>query len=373
MEAAFVLWPSIPNWANLLKQHVLRKDSSRPNANLNVNSMEYRAKPKIHGCNCAIGITSTAVSTQSRHHKLTKQAGARVNALVSPNASYFQALFPAVFRLPDLGTVFAGKEHTSLAQITLFGEWAGMGVQKFVAVSEVPKFFAVFSVLFMFADGQTEVLIEPKVITALLDSVADRPSSLFVLPWVSDLLPGLCPDLFVFDLEAGQISPGLEQIVAEVDRRDPWAEAVFAVQGPGEGLVMYPSSQAVVYWDTLSQFMFKAKGETHQGPKQVVARSGLQDPLPSTVEQNDFVLKEVSNTRILQAVEETKAESKRDTNAVADWVWDNIEKECYAELEELTRNSRDAITCRKNLKRLVKGRAAVLFHRSLSSQPRALS
>lgn len=107
--------------------------------------LRFRGTVKLHGTNAAIGqlVREGGLFPQSRSRLIEIDCdnhgfAAFVAAGSMGKTSKLQVLFERVRRLLPLEKA-EGSVH-------LFGEWAGKGVQKAVAVSTMPKFFSIFAV-----------------------------------------------------------------------------------------------------------------------------------------------------------------------------------------------------------------------------------
>ena len=300
--------------------------------------VEYRAKVKLHGTNCAVQVTSGGVVAQSR------------TALLSPDADYkgFAAWVAAqrdyFARLPS--------------GLVVFGEWCGPGIEKGMAISQArTKLFAVFAV--RRDDGTIEsggggwgpppfplpnppamvrgeqsspaphaIIHEPEQIRALLPA-ANAPEQLHVLPWEGDPITITFGDRA--DLE--RAASVLNTRVAEVEREDPWVKSALGISGLGEGLVFYPVSVdgAAPATERLEQLMFKAKGEKHRtaGTKTAVQVD------PSVVASvAEFVALMVTDARLRQGLTEAcgGARDPKTTRQFLEWVATDVRKESSVEL-----------------------------------------
>ena len=267
--------------------------------------VEYRAKVKLHGTNCAVQVTSGGVVAQSR------------TALLSPDADYkgFAAWVAAqrdyFARLPS--------------GLVVFGEWCGPGIEKGMAISQArTKLFAVFAV--RRDDGI--IIHEPEQIRALLPA-ANAPEQLHVLPWEGDPITITFGDRA--DLE--RAASVLNTRVAEVEREDPWVKRALGISGLGEGLVFYPVSVdgAAPATERLEQLMFKAKGEKHRtaGTKTAVQID------PSVVASvAEFVALMVTDARLRQGLAEAcgGARDPKTTRQFLEWVATDVRKESSVEL-----------------------------------------
>ncbi|HXU01216.1 MAG TPA: RNA ligase family protein, partial [Polyangia bacterium] len=203
--------------------------------------VEYRAKVKLHGTNCAVQITRGGPVAQSR------------TALLSPGADY-KGFAAWVASQRDY---FAGLP----SGLIVFGEWCGPGIEKGMAISQArTKLFVVFAI--RRDDGTIEsgtlggipnppamvrgeqsspaphaIVYEPEQIRALLPA-ANAPAQLHVLPWEG------APIAIAFGDRARleQVAAELNERVAAVEREDPWVKSALGISGLGEGLVFYPVS-----------------------------------------------------------------------------------------------------------------------------------
>ena len=267
--------------------------------------VEYRAKVKLHGTNCAVQITRGGVIAQSR------------TALLSPDADYKGF------------AVWVAAQRDYFARLpsglVVFGEWCGPGIEKGMAISQArTKLFAVFAV--RRDDGI--IIHEPEQIRALLPA-ASAPEQLHVLPWEGDPITIKFGDRT--DLE--RAASVLNTRVAEVEREDPWVKRALGISGLGEGLVFYPVSVdgAAPASERLEQLMFKAKGEKHRtaGTKTAVQVD------PSVVASvAEFVALMVTDARLRQGLTEAcgGARDPKITRQFLEWVATDVRKESSAEL-----------------------------------------
>src|SRR5262249_34980937 len=151
-----VAWSSIELLHNVVRTLGHLHELGRP-----FPVVEYRAKVKLHGSNCAVQITGDGIAAQSRTSLLTPDADYKgFAAWVHRHAAYFESLARG---------------------IVVFGEWCGPGVEKGMAVSAAStKLFAVFAV-----QVAGEIVVEPDPIRALVPADG-APAELHVLPWEGD-------------------------------------------------------------------------------------------------------------------------------------------------------------------------------------------
>jgi hypothetical protein len=74
--------------------------------------------------------------------------------------------------------------EVSCSKLTLYGELAGKGIQKGVAVAQInPPIFCIFAIQI-----DSQLMIEPEQITALVTKkgAVKPPSWMYVLPWFTE-------------------------------------------------------------------------------------------------------------------------------------------------------------------------------------------
>lgn len=190
-------------------------------------------------------------------------------------------------------------------EFTVFGEWCGKGIQKGVALSQLPKMFVIFAAV-----------------------VGDR--------WLDvNCIDGIYKDGSVysihsfptFEIEIDFNVPELAQnemvrITEEVERECPVGKA-FGVSGIGEGVVWTPAE------NTDSKYWFKVKGEKHSSSK--VAKLAAVDTERFRA-RDELVTAMVTESRCEQALDHLQRELKlplemRSIGEYLRWVFNDIIKE----------------------------------------------
>jgi|TARA_R110000851_G_scaffold87200_1_gene190035 hypothetical protein len=260
-----IKYPSIVQYRNIVKD--VTRHGSTP-------TIRFTGTVKVHGTNASVVIHPDGTMTpQSRNNTLD---------IHNDNAGFANWLedhkqwFTDYRRyLENLGEAFEGDI------VVIYGEFAGMGIQKGVAVSSVSKFFYVFGV-----------------------KVMDYASSEDF--WVRDR-PLMEPDLSIIDatqiwtrqIDIDFTNPTLAQngmiaLTEEVENECPVGK-FFGVSGTGEGVV----------WEHIDEkgvmISFKIKGEKHSISK-------VKTLAPVDVERLEsidaFVEYAVTENRLEQAVVE---------------------------------------------------------------------
>lgn len=272
--------------------------------------VRYRAKTKLHGTNCGVQVTPDGIVAQSRTGILTPTSDLKGFAKwTHSHASFFSALAPGM---------------------TIFGEWAGAGVEPGMAVSAVGgKVFAVFAIQHgSGADAQLDY--DPARIKHILNDGLGMPTNMHVLPW-EDI--GELQISYADPASIEAAANAMSAVVERVEQEDPWVRRTFGSSGMGEGLVFYPEPGTVpTDPENLARLLWKAKGEKH---RTVRAKQAVQVAPEIAASIADFVTLVVTEARLLQGLETACAgeADMRHTSAFIRWVAADVEKETKAELE----------------------------------------
>lgn len=233
--------PTHFSWPDIGSFHNIRKTVSKcPDILENGDALSYLAKVKLDGTNAAVQVFPDGkIVCQSRNEIITPE---------KDNCGFARW----VDQNKEAWSSTATDKH-----FVVYGEWCGPGVQKGVAISQIPtKSFVTFSV---FYPELNEFVFDPDAIAKFLPKISD----VYVLPWY-DLNVEI--NWFASSEELQSIVDRINEVVHEVEKSDPWVKSVFDIDGIGEGLVFYPVSKT--YRKDFSNLVFKAKGEKHKTVKQ---------------------------------------------------------------------------------------------------------
>jgi len=244
--------------------------------------IKFKGTCKLHGTNSSVaGNNIEGIWAQSKENIVTTtQDNAGFAWFVESKKDIFYSLIKGV----------SVKEQIDLNTntVTIYGEWAGKGIQKNVAIANIPKSFFIFG-----------VKISPFEIEG-----ADKQPDAY---WVdSDYLRSPENNIYniedyeTFEVEVDFNVPQLSvnkiiDMTLKVEEECPVGKA-FGVIGIGEGIVFtYRSPQGVVY-------RFKSKGELH-------ANSKVKTLKPVDDERINHILKVVQQItpawRLEQMLDET--------------------------------------------------------------------
>lgn len=192
----------------------------------------------IHNSNGGVRVSSdNVVIAQGRNRELTvQQDNFGFAAFVHKNADLFRRLIRVAH------------------EVTIYGEWIGSGIQKGVAVSNLPRQFVVFGLSLTNSDGELiyEPLFRREQITTE-DQVAEfNNAGIYFI----DQVPTYKITIDFNNLE--ESAAIITDLTYQVEENCPWG-VFHGVHGVGEGIVWSP---AVEYYDT--RLWFKSKGVRHK-------------------------------------------------------------------------------------------------------------
>ena len=252
-------------------------DNSRPKPVLT-----FKGTVKLHGTNMGVCYNQVdGIWAQSRENIITPEKDNAGSAFfVKANEDAFLGLFDHVKDRYNIDTV----NNT----ISIYGEWAGRGIQKGVAVSELDKSMFIFGVKIT----PHESYENPKVSAYWVDSsfLSNPERRIYNIE-----------DFKTYSVDIDFNMPQLSQnkiidMTLEVEEECPVSKA-FGVAGIGEGIVF-----SYTYEDG-TRLIFKSKGEKHSSGSKVKTLKPVDDEkLAKVVEIADKVTPE---WRLAQMLEKT--------------------------------------------------------------------
>lgn len=239
--------------------------------------LEFTGTVKLHGTNSAVGWDPAT-------EKLWAQSRTGIVTATKDNCG-----FAKYVERPEVTAYFKNILcEISDQPVIVYGEWCGNGVQKGVAISQVPRRFVAFAVRTKTKDSDSDWIW-------LSDDYVRRFSSPEHSVWnVMELSKPEWHLLINFSEEG--LAAAQRQLVAwtdEVERECPAGKA-FGVSGVGEGIVWTCQSHGVD--PRFNLLRFKIKGNKHS----VAAMNNAVSP--EVVGLNEFVLAVVTQARLEQAM-----------------------------------------------------------------------
>jgi hypothetical protein len=296
---------------------VVRVVAARSEAGSPVGRVAYRGRIKLHGSNAGVVCVEDRLLPQSRNRELTLEddnLGFAAFALASTQVEAIRTLAQELRAAVDLPLD---------RPLALFGEWIGPGIQKRVAVSQLPtRQWVLFAAATLDEGAVHKRYFElprlgERFAAASIYSIADAQEWHVTLDFE--------------DRESlERATATIDAATLEVERRCPWADR-FGVEGIGEGLVWQPLAEH--FGD--SELVFKSKGEEHQVVRRSEPRVAISAEQLAGVEA--FVTYAVTDNRLAQGLEVLReqglAHELRSLGAFLKWVGGDVRRECAGELE----------------------------------------
>jgi hypothetical protein len=280
------------------------------NRSLPLPTLEFIGRVKLHGTNAGIVFTpredrkGLVVTAQSRNNVITPE---------NDNAGFARYVKDHEDELIRAVQVFAlgmSLPTKNLQSITLFGEWAGKGIQKGVAISELDRKFYIFSIK----------INDEWVVNALAFNTWDNFAQ-FCVGSFCTIDHYVSPYYTIIDFSRPEIAQAtLVNLTESVEECCPVANAQ-GVQGIGEGIVWINVD------DPKRPLRFKVKGEKHSVSKVKTLADVDVAKIDSAIKFAEYA---VTKSRVEQAVQELTGGEPFDIKIMGDvirWVASDINKE----------------------------------------------
>lgn len=282
-------------------------DQSRP-----IPTLKFRGTVKLHGTNAGIvyDIASDSFTYQSRERVLTltqDNAGFMLNMMKHEN------VWRDVAGQACREILVSGQKATKVA---IFGEWCGSGIQRGVALTELPKMFVIFAVKVVYEDQSTCWVPIGEIDLHLPED------KLFNI----DTFPTYEIDIDFNHPELAQNK--MIEITEAVEKECPVGK-YFGVSGVGEGVVWTCVSSDFDLIRSDSGTWFKVKGEKHSASKVKTLAAVDVEAIQAL---KDFVDTTVTEQRLEQGVDNLVREQLKplDMTSMGDfirWVYNDVVKE----------------------------------------------
>lgn len=289
-------------------------DQSRP-----LPTLKFRGTVKLHGTNAGIVYD---VDTDS----FTYQSRERVLSLTQDNAGFMLAQMKNESIWRDVVNQAMSEiwiPPVPIKKVAIFGEWCGQGIQKGVALSQLPKMFVVFAVKAVLSDDTTHWMPIGEFDIHLPEfgvfNIDTFPT------WEIDI-----------DFKFPEIAQNkMIEITEEVERECPVGK-YFDVSGIGEGVVWTCISKG---WED-SGTWFKVKGEKHSASK---VKTLAAVDVEAVENMRQFVKSVVTEARLEQGLDNLVREQLKpfEMKSMGDfirWVYNDVLKE---EMDTIVANQID--------------------------------
>jgi tRNA-binding EMAP/Myf-like protein len=307
---SLIAWPHIESLFNVRKY--LQK------ANLE-RKVKYAAKIKLDG-SC---YGAQLPPSDQDGLKVIPQSHARVINVKEDNmgsAAWTVSKYNFFLNVRKNADSLGLKDH-----LVIFGEWAGQGVQRRCAISKIDKrVLAIFAIQIGTIDGYLET--DPDEIAKIIGPHNEQ--DVFIIPWYGKEI-----ELdYANEEQLKTATEVINQMVADVEKCDPWVKETFGVEGLGEGVVMYPilEGKTLISKQDYTDLVFKAKGEAH---KVVNAKKPAQinPEFVSTI--NEFVDLFCTENRLEQIAQKVGGIDMKNIGQFLKEFGQDVQRESEAELE----------------------------------------
>lgn len=252
---------------------------------------------KIHGTNSSVGL-------DLKDNLLFYQSRNRVLSLDDDNYDFAKYIEDNKTEFLKIFDEIKNKTNTEkYDSIIIYGELAGKGIQNKVAVSQIDRFFAPFSVVGVNKDTVDELDVK----LSINESIRFYPVETFGVYNIQ------------LDLDNVHLAQQeIKDLTISIENECPVGK-YFGVSGTGEG---------IVFTDETKQYSFKSKGEKHSVSKvKVIANVDIE----KINKIKDFVDYSVTENRLNQGIEYLKEMNKElDISSMGDflrWLANDVLKE----------------------------------------------
>ena len=260
-------------------------------------SLNFTGTVKVHGTNASV-----IIDAKGFHFPQSKN---NIIDLDNDNCGFARWSMGKAMLFTSIRNTLIKYSDISNKTIVIYGEWAGKGIQKRVAVCDVDKFFYIFGVKVINGDSHYWLKDYP-LLTSRDNRVVDSR------------------EVYLWNMEIDFNNPAefqnqLIEITNNVEKECPVGK-YFGVEGIGEGVV----------WEYITDegemFYFKVKGEKHSISKVKKLASVDVEKLESIKE---FVSYSVTENRLNQAFNDVcnNEPDRKFLGAFIKWVSSDINKE----------------------------------------------
>ena len=269
----------------------------------------FRGTVKLHGTNAAIAFRGMKhgkvdITFQSRNNVITPE---------NDNAGFARCMTEEVgfVNLEKLArsNFIINENQTTI----IYGEWCGEGIQKGVALTQLPKMFVIFGVKQIQWNGDEfwYDILDFDFVNSLKDEEHKIYNSAQFPNWEIEI------DLEKPTLKVNDMVALTEAVEAECP-----VGKHFGVSGIGEGIVWRCKENPT------SKLWFKVKGEKHSVSK---VKKLVEVDLEKVQSINEFIDRVVTEPRVLQGIDYLKEQGKeltrKSTGDFLSWFFADVMKE----------------------------------------------
>lgn len=292
-----VLWKSQYRGQDANDEPIMDRTASMP-------TLSYEGTIKLHG-------TSNAVIFE-KDGSFYCQSRERITSPTSDNAG--SAVWANSVSVEDWD-ILRANFPADWSKVAVYGEWAGQGIQKNVAIAMLPKAFYIFAARLISESGETEEWLDTRnwIMPAGVYNIYNFPTFKIDINFES-------PEYTIAEIN---------KWVLEVEAECPVGKALGA-SGIGEGIVWKSITPG---WES-SRYWFKAKGSLHSSTH--VRKLATVD-IEKYENDQAFISAVLDEGRLEQGFgwlkENNKPQDQSTTGDFIRWVFNDVIKECSPEME----------------------------------------
>lgn len=334
MNNTHISFPSIEQFRNVIRTVQQRAAHNK----FPVPTIKFLGTVKLHGTNAGVSqvvgkeLHEAPVYAQSRSNVITRENdNAGFAAFVDDNRDLFNAVLADAQEAFSIQLGVEAKEKMKDTIVTVFGEWCGQGVQKGVAISQLPKMFVVFgmslaNIIPNEHGDHNQIWLRPIAVDHIINSYIQSGD------WSPALRNAFAYDTFHIDIDFNNpqlVQNTLAKFTEEVERRCP-VGAFHGVEGTGEGIVWkasYVLDQDYSHFK-IDDLIFKVKGEKHSITRVKTLAAVDIEKVNNIKEFVDNVLTDQRLQQGLQSLKDQGLEvDSKNTGAFLKWIGSDVIKE----------------------------------------------
>ena len=280
-------------------------------------NIKFRGTTKLHGTNSGVvhnGVTDK-LTTQSRSRVITPgDDNAGFSAFIEKN---HDAVLEIFHQLRGNNGIEGSKK------LALYGEWIGPGIQKGVAINDLPeKQWVLFAVKMADEDDVKYLDCCPKFGDKYKEnnifSIFDGPTWELIVDFEDTISKEKAIAVF-------------EEATKSVEDECPWAKK-FGISGLGEGIVWQPLGTYL----GKSDLFFKTKGQKHKATSSKSKKESMDPEILRSIDE--FLEFSLTTNRLDQGFDYLKEAGHdvdlKSTGHYLKWVCGDVQRECQLELED---------------------------------------
>jgi hypothetical protein len=311
--------------------------------------LEFRGSVKLHGSNAAMVKTVSPATTRNIHFQ-SRERILSVEKDLMGFCVYMKgqdravdSIFESITNVLESYGQESAKTTKTVEAIAVFGEWCGTGIQKGVALSQIPKMFVIFAVKVTYLGEIPALWLD---MSKMLEVKAEKARIFNIMQFQTFSI------IIDFNNKESieEAKKQMDSLTLGVEEECPVGKH-FGVSGTGEGIVWQAIQSPNLPVFKSGRFLepgfwFKTKGVKHSSYRKPESAS-KERPSPETIAKVDaFVELVVTPARLQQGLQILERElllpiEMKSLGAFIKWVSGDVMKEEYDRMEEAGIDKKD--------------------------------